>query len=607
MVIIVRSPLLYRLFGGGAKADPGVREIDFGTAAVSQPPTDRDVIVGDYAGALDRIAAANRDNPNWWAMDLASGNRFASPLAEAINDLVRFRTAHERARAENHALVLIRPPWPLIQAVRELGRTRGEAVRVFAWPGARLAARYRGKVRAWWSLLKGAVFSLVLVRDATRTYGPPPRIDTPVFLIKSFVYAGDFDESGSHRDAFFGRYPEQAARALEPGVQVLTVVQGFEGKDECYRRMGQLNEKRLAPIEAYLRPWDVLAGFWRCVGGLLRHPVAVPAGIIMTGLDATPMIRETIAAGGWRIPFVQFLHERAAVNMTKAHRVLGCALTQEANPWERMFIRGLRHDHAEMPVHGFQHSVVPQAAVGMFIRRDAPHGPPGPDAILTTGTIPAGIITKYGGTEGTPVRPAGALRYENLRDLAPAPRRADQSPPIVLVALEGVYPAAALLAYAIDQARITPEVTFRIRTHPILPLDELLRDLPFGRGDLPANVEESRGRSVHEDVTESDLVLYWGSTIALEAILIGRPIAHFDRGDALSYDPLFELQAFHWTVHVESPVAQALREITEMTADAYAAGRDRAIAYVKEYFLPVNESVMSQTLPETSSAEPRRS
>ena len=39
-----------------------------------------------------------------------------------------------------------------------------------------------------------------------------------------------------------------------------------------------------------------------------------------------------------------------------------------------------------------------------------------------------------------------------------------------------------------------------------------------------------------------------GSAVCLDAIKYGLPVVHFDEGNYLSYDPLFELTQFKWII-----------------------------------------------------------
>lgn len=596
-MIIVQSDFLHRVFGPAPeRAAADVCEFDTPNGLDG---SSRDEIVAEYVDAIGRLSAANAANPLWWATDLASKNRFISPLSPLINDMLRLRAADAAAQASGRQLILRRPPWPIAALAAAVARARGERVRIRAWPFARLFWRLRGQWSAALALLKGAAMSMLQVRLARRHYGSPPETGLPVYLIKSFIYDKDFDDTGRHRDAFFGRFPDAAAARLAPlGAGVLTVVLGFENKAACYERLRTLADQCVVPMESYLSPMDVLAAFAACTASVLRHRVKVPESLPLFGMNTAPLVRETVAAGGWQLAFFQFLHGRAAENIAARHRLVGCAMTYELNPWERPFIAGLRRVQPGTPVFGFQHSIVTQAGTGIFLSRHEAPIAPLPDAILTTGRVPARIIATYGAFPEDRIWPLGALRYEILDRLSPSPRPSGDGAPRVLVALEGVHPAVVLLEYALAQAAAHPHIRFRVRAHPVFPLDKMCEMLPPEQQVFPENVEASSAPSVHQDVAESDAVLYWGTTVALEAVMIGRPIIHFDRGDALSYDPLFEIDAFHWTVRRGDAIADVMAEIEALSDDDYGSQQRRAAEYIKEYFIPVSENVISRAVPE---------
>ncbi len=72
-----------------------------------------------------------------------------------------------------------------------------------------------------------------------------------------------------------------------------------------------------------------------------------------------------------------------------------CLLTYEGNHWEKMFILGLRSVNPDLNIVGYQHSVVPQAAAGVFISKLETDIMPHPDSIITTGKTTSNIIKKY--------------------------------------------------------------------------------------------------------------------------------------------------------------------------------------------------------------------
>ena len=62
------------------------------------------------------------------------------------------------------------------------------------------------------------------------------------------------------------------------------------------------------------------------------------------------------------------------------------------------------------------------------------------------------------------------------------------------------------------------------------------------------------------DVENSSTVLCRGTTVALEALMMEKPLIHFDRGNFLSYDPLFEFDDFKWTVRKSQELSPVLAE-----------------------------------------------
>ena len=87
--------------------------------------------------------------------------------------------------------------------------------------------------------------------------------------------------------------------------------------------------------------------------------------------------------------------------------------------------------------------------------------------------------------------------------------------------------------------------------------------------NLPSNISFSQETSVEEDIAQCDLVLYWGTTVAIEAIMLGKPIVHFDRGDLVSFDPLFELDEFKWTISPIQGLNIIIEKIQSLSEDEF--------------------------------------
>ena len=127
-----------------------------------------------------------------------------------------------------------------------------------------------------------------------------------------------------------------------------------------------------------------------------------------------------------------------------------------------------------------------------------------------------------------------------------------------------------------------------IRPHPVLPVTQLKSRVTVDETAWK-RVRISGEISVKEDIQKADVVIYWGTTVALEALSLGRPVIHFDNGSILSYDPLFACRDLKWTVGRQDDLVAVLEEIIQMSPEDYARAADRARAYLKTYFHPVTE------------------
>ncbi len=558
----------------------------------------RDKFLRDYIDIMDVLADQNGHELQWWATDLASKNRFTSPLFGLLDALVRCHDAIDKVSGQGQLLVLVHPPWPVVLSLENSAKICEWDLKIISSPFSKFLARYRGKVKTWMSVVMGFFSSLFRIWEVRRYFGPMHRKkekNKPIYLIKSFVYPGSFSKDGLFHDSFFGKLSEFLERSIGDKVDIFTVAVGAENRNKCYQRMKSLKGQQIVPLEAFLRYSDVFKAllhiWWRCI----TKPFRTVNKLSFLGNEISGLVKECLSSGGWRIKLYQYLHLFAAERTVRTYRLYACALTFEGNPWERMFVEGLRRHFPEAPIFGYQHAVVPQAAAGVFISPREKKYSPLPSIVLTTGEVPSGIMRHYGMLSDDCIRPACALRYDYLYNIDYREKKKGRF--LVLVALEGVLEVLPLLEYVFDQAPKCSNAFFRIRAHPVMPLPEVLSRLGR-RIDPEGNIETSSGGTVVSDVEKSSAILYWGTTVALEALMMGKPLIHFDRGDLLSYDPLFEFNDFKWTVGKNKDLHTVLEEIRNLSDEKHAVLSERGRNYISSYFNKVNEKSMSKFLPE---------
>jgi surface carbohydrate biosynthesis protein (TIGR04326 family) len=457
----------------------------------------------------------------------------------------------------------------------------------------------RGQIKAWKIFWHGVRISFQRVWEVRRHFSKKmPKIpkDKPVYLLKSFVFSSSFSKNGHFKDPFFGKLPDFLRHRFKDSAEVLTLVHGFEKRPLCYKRMKSNGNRYLVPLEGYIRYHDIIRAILSLAMGRIFRPFRVKGCIPFSGYDISALIKEMLTSDGWQIQPLQYLHGAAGERLSRNYRIHACALTFEGNPWEKVFLQGLKKENPHIPTFGYQHAVVPMSAAGVFLDKNDSTVHFLPDRILTTGQVSLSLLTKYGQIPEQRIKPACALRNEYLFNTNGLCRRSCRSSPRILVALEGVQEVLPLVQYVFQEAKANPQLQFVVRSHPALPFQRLLALLRADIHDF-SNIEISKGRTVFEDVADSDAVLYWGTTIALEAIMMGRPVIHFDRGDVLSYDPLFALECFKWAVSAQDDLLPILRQILQLPDKIYNELSDTARRYVKAYFQPVNEEAMGSFLP----------
>ncbi|MBM3252536.1 MAG: hypothetical protein FJZ11_07160 [Candidatus Omnitrophica bacterium] len=199
-------------------------------------------------------------------------------------------------------------------------------------------------------------------------------------------------------------------------------------------------------------------------------------------------------------------------------------------------------------------------------------------------------MKRYGKYQNGMIQTACGLRFEYLFQVPLSQRKQSKN---ILVALEGIFGAYKVVNYVLRELAGDKQYRVRLRTHPLLPLKDFQNKLDYNFQEVP-NFELSHGSSLTQDIEWSDVVIYWGSTVALEALSMGKPVIHFDTGSVLSYDPLFECNNLKWSVRENEPLKPVIEKITSLDEDDFIRRRNAAKEYLKQYFYPVTEENLNK-------------
>jgi hypothetical protein len=543
---------------------------------------ERKAFIRDYTQFIASLNLSYKDQRLWWASDLSSKNRYLSPLPDLLQELLEIERALQIHK--DKTLFVIAPSIAIYPALQKAAAKIG---RKLLWPGAQARfslQRVRGALRSAVRPLANAARFYIRALWARWMLGSPARRwltpQKEFYVIKTFSYPSSWDEKGNYTDTFFGRLPE----ILSKDKNVVVLSYHWQGFRPFIQRALADNSVRLFPVEFFLKASDIFSAVLK----IFTFQLPMKKKLYFRSFDVTDVLVFELSRTLNGVQLFQLLHYDAIGNMLKWMRFETFLFTFENNPWERMCILSLRHYSPSTKIIGYQHSVVPEAALNMFVHSSEKNIVPLPDMVLTTGDVPKDILQNYGDYSAVPVKTACALRYGYLFDIKPMARQ--ENPVRLLLVLDGVEQTKDFLGYILEQIQGQERYRLRVRCHPALPWDWLSRKFHFDISNL-ANVEVS-SQTLHEDLSWADAVIYWQTTIALEAICWGKPVVNFKPGDILSYDPLFQTNALKWTATPQEKLLYIVKAVEQLDDQTYRRQLDAALLYIRRYFHPLTPQAL---------------
>jgi hypothetical protein len=264
--------------------------------------------------------------------------------------------------------------------------------------------------------------------------------------------------------------------------------------------------------------------------------------------------------------------------------------TYENNPWEKICILSLREYSPSTKIIGYQHAVISRASANMYISKEEIPFIPMPDKVVTTGDITKSILEKYGSYPRNSIKSSCALRHEYIYELKMKDFTRSCK---ILVALEGVYECYKLVNFVFNALSNTKDFQVIIRTHPARPFDRIKNDLCFDI-DSHTNYSVSNQKSLKDDLSEVDILIYWGSTVSMEALMMGIPVIHVSLDDIVTVDPLFDCSHLKWTVRNVEELQEVILQIYNLPEQSYLDQYNEAKSYIEKYLKKVTNKRLSE-------------
>lgn len=554
---------------------------------------DTNVFMNSYINLLGNLGKIN-NSKEWWATSIASKNRISSILPTLLLQYIKCTNIIKEANYDT--LLIVSPNLILFKALRSFVKsekqkflsTRNFPIFTSSFLIINLLRKIKetkvGIVNEFY-FLKGIINQAVILLEniaiIKKTYNPrllnSLNNNINYDVIKTHVYSNSFISSsnGNHfKDPFFGDLPS----FLEKKEKIISLLHLHGDYKKIIENINRCNDQILIPWEYFLDRRKVISSIFR----LLFWRIKIKP-ICFDNVDVSPVILAELNRS--RFTLHAYLFYESMKNFINKITINKFFYTFENIPWERMAILSLREFSSGTKIIGYQHSIVPQADTGVLLSKDEIDIGPVPDKIFTTGEVTSDLINRYSGFKNGMVAPACALRYKYLFKMKPKKRTSSGN---VLLALEGSPSVVKMVNYVIDQLVNLDDINLTIRSHPIMPYKTIQKYINYNVAELK-NVRTSENSLIIDDLLETDILIYWGTTVALEALSMGIPLIRYKMGNLLSYDPLFQSSHLKWECSEGVSLIDTINSIYKMKNSDYFLELTNAKSYLNRYFHPVTK------------------
>lgn len=439
------------------------------------------------------------------------------------------------------------------------------------------------------TLIQAARIALAFPLAGRRYLRNKPAIDTLLFTYLD----GDFDPDW---DRYFGDLPKVLGSR---GGRMAYIAYVYTPYAARLHALGKGSAVPYYPLYRFLTAGDLLTGSWNAMTAAIRRP--------STSGDSDPVssamqdiLRETfledVSTRGY---LHNLLVHAAALRMARNLRPQNLIYPYENKSLEKALLLAVREASPGTKIVGYQHTSITPRHIGLRFSREEARNTPLPDRIVTVGEITRKYLEEHGNYPKQMLVAGCALRQ--VRDKPLALRAPTKDRPRVLLALSS---SIGELVSAVEFMRQVksrlPGMEIGVRPHLNFPLQKLPADsLAWVR----KQAIDLSGTRLRDNLEWADMTAYVSSTVALESLMLGRPVLHLDI-DPGNPDPLLGNPRFRWAVRDPDGFLAAVASLSGLDSESLIRERDAALAYVSDYLAPRSPEALSGFVAAESTAHP---
>lgn len=394
----------------------------------------------------------------------------------------------------------------------------------------------------------------------------------------------------SEWDRYFGDLPT-LIREQAPSKRIVYVAYVYTPYRKRLQDISSVSPTPYIPLFQFLNAGDLLRAVGQTIGAtFLRH-----ANLGTSNVHAEAMkdllkeaLMEDVSKRGYLHNLLVYF---STVRMTRELSPKTVIYPYENKSLEKELLIGVRTASATTGLIGYQHTSITPRHIGLQFGKNEAARTPLPDRIVTVGNITRNFL------ESTGNYPAGMLVTGcALRQVweAPLPQKpfALERPKVLLSLSSSIGELISALAFMRQVKERLPGLELGVRPHINFPLRTLPSEL---LGWVNRNAIDLSGTKLHENIAWADHTVYVSSTVALESLMVGRPVIYL-KIDPSNPDPLLGNVRFRWYAENVDEFLGALSSFAKLEASQIDMLRNEAIDYVRNYLAPKSREAVASFL-----------
>jgi hypothetical protein len=256
--------------------------------------------------------------------------------------------------------------------------------------------------------------------------------------------------------------------------------------------------------------------------------------------------------------------------------------TYEGHAWERQCFYVSKLYNKKIFRIGYQHSIIFRLQHSVFNNFSDKFSP---DLILTSGKTAFDLFEKSVQLRGVQKDILGSNRGKKINI-----NLLNKNIDTILVVPEGLEDECVkLFEFAIKYAKKYHKVKFIFRLHPVIDFNEFSKKY-HSFNKIPVNIIIST-TTLKEDICNSGIVLYRGSTVVFDAVKSGLMPLYLSCKSEINIDPLFLINnSWKRSIMNDSDLTIAISDYNQN--NLISLEKNETIEFCKSVFTPLNYSVL---------------